>query len=139
MELHREISFLSAKSKEDPTNSSRSLINKYRSMPGITSEQMLEGHFPLSPRQRLPRFSNYFIRPDYCNLCLNDHPTSSAWIRYNERRVEDLQKRIDLMLNIDDYEEAKFLLRPTDRIPQRQPRIPQRDYPIGNSFILFFP
>jgi hypothetical protein len=129
MELHRDISFLSNQSKED--RSSLTIANlikdKYRTMPGITSEEMIQGYIPSprihitnsilnSPRQRQPRFQNsskIIIRPDYCDLCLIDYNTSSAWIRYNERRIEELQKRIDLMLQIDDNEEAQLLISPS--------------------------
>jgi hypothetical protein len=126
MELYRDISFLSNQSKED--RSSLTMANlikdKYRTMPVITSEEMIQGYIPsprihitnsilTSPRQRQPRFdtsSKVIIRPDYCDLCLNDYNTSSAWVRYNERRIEELQKRINLMLQIDDNEEAQLLL-----------------------------
>jgi len=126
MELYRDISFLSNQSKED--RSSLTIDNlikdKYRSMPGITSEEMIQGYIPspyihitnsllTSPRQRQPRFissSNLLIQPDYCHLCLTDLNTSSAWIRYNEQKIEQIQKRIDLMLQIDDHEEAQLLL-----------------------------
>ncbi len=129
MELYRDISLLSIQSKEDrPSFTIDNLIkDKYRTMPEITSEEMIQGYIPsprihiinsvlTSPRQRQPRFltsSNILIRrPDYCDLCLTDKNTSSAWIRYNERRIEDLQKRIDLMLQIDDDEEVQLLLSP---------------------------
>lgn len=56
-----------------------------------------------SPRQRKPRH-------DYYNLSLSDDILNSSWIRYNERRIDQIQKRIDLMLQIDDNEETQFLL-----------------------------
>ena len=79
-------------------------------MPEINSEDMLEGYIPSprltltlhSPRQRQPRF-------DYCDLCLTDASTSSAWIRYNEQRMDQLQKRLDLLLQIDDQDENPLL------------------------------
>jgi hypothetical protein len=125
MELYRDISFLSTQSKEErPTSTVTNLVKgKYRSMPGITSHDMIEGYIPTpkihitkslitSPRQRQPRYIPpariITTRPDYCNLCLTDHNTSSAWVRYNERRIDELQQRIDLMLQIDDSEEALF-------------------------------
>jgi hypothetical protein len=126
MELYRDISFLSTQSKEDrPSITITNLIkDKYREMPKITSKEMIRGYVPsprlhltntiiTTPRQRQPRFVNsskVLVRPDYCDLCLIDHNTSSAWIRYNERRIEELHKRIDLMLQIDDNEEAHLLL-----------------------------
>jgi hypothetical protein len=126
MELYRDISFLSTQSKEDrPSITITNLIkDKYREMPEITSKEMIQGYIPsprlhltntiiTTPRQRQPRFVNsskVLVRPDYCDLCLIDHNTSSAWIRYNERRIEELHKRIDLMLQIDDNEEAHLLL-----------------------------
>jgi hypothetical protein len=83
-------------------------------MANISSEEMLSGYIPSpriyltestisSPRKRHPRF-------DYYDLCVSDHTSNSAWIRYNEQRIEQLQKRIDLMLQIDDNEEAHYLL-----------------------------
>ena len=66
---------------------------KYRSLPGLTSEEMLEGRLP--PR-RAP-----------CQLCVTDPQTSSAWIRYNERRIDELQKRLDFLLRIDDAVELR--------------------------------
>jgi hypothetical protein len=124
MELYRDISSLSVQSKEErPSSTATNLIKgKYRSMPGITCQEMIQGYIPsprihltntliTSPRQRQPRYipsSRVLTRPDYCDLCLTDHNTSSAWIRYNEKRIDELQKRIDLMLQIDDNEE-KFL------------------------------
>ncbi len=129
MELYRDISFLSTQSKEDrPSITITNLIkDKYREMPEITSEDMIQGYIPSPrlhltntiltiPRQRQPRFitsSKALIRPDYCDLCLTDHSTSSAWIRYNERRIDELHKRIDLMLQIEDNEEAHLLLSPS--------------------------
>lgn len=110
-----------------PTISITNLIkDKYRSMPAVTSEEMIHAYIPSPrlhlatsivhlPRERLPRFA--LRRPDYCDLCLTDHSTSSAWIRYNERRIEELQKRIDIMLQIDDTEEAQFLLAPDYLLP----------------------
>lgn len=106
--------------EERPDSSSSSSIsrltkNKYRSMPGETSEEMIVGYVPpreiqlnhslvnLSARQRQPRY-------DYCDLNLSDASLDSAWIRFNEQRIDDLQKRIDLMLQIDDNDEAQFLL-----------------------------
>ena len=127
MELYRDISYLSTQAKVDrpPSITITNLIkDKYREMPEITSEEMIQGYVPsprlhltntiiTAPRQRQPRFTNtsrVLVRPDYCDLCLTDHTTSSAWIRYNERRIEDLHKRIDLMLQIEDNDEAHLLL-----------------------------
>lgn len=89
---------------------SRVTHDKYRTMPGMSSEDMLQGYVPSprisltinSPRQRQPRY-------DYCDLCLTDSSSSSAWIRYNEQRIEQLQKRIDLLLQIDDQDESPLL------------------------------
>ena len=116
VQLHREISELSTQSKEEiPLRPSSSVVSrvtndKYRTMPEISSEEMLQGYVPSprisltinSPRQRQPRF-------DYCDLCLTDSNTSSAWIRYNEQRIDQLQKRIDLLLQIDDHDESPLL------------------------------
>ncbi len=106
MELNRNIPVLSSQAKEENVPSSlsvsRLLKSKYRTMTNLTNEKMLEGYIPSprlyiknSPRQHKSRF-------DYCDLCLIDHNRSSAWIRYNEQRIEKLQKRIDLMLQLDD-------------------------------------
>lgn len=142
MELCRDISLLSIQSKEDrSTELITNLIkDKYRSMPGITSDEMIQGYVPsprihlttsllTSPRQRQPRFSsssNILVRPDYCDLCVTDQNTSSAWIRYNERRIEELQKRINLMLQIDDFEETQVLLTPANLIPLTTATVTQR-------------
>ena len=121
MELYRDISLLSARSKDDRSVSSLTNVtrDKYRTMPDITPEEMLQGYVS-SPRRHLttserqPRFvappPSEVTRPDYCTLCFEDHHSSSAWVKYNERRVEQLQRRIDLMLQIDDNEEADMLL-----------------------------
>ncbi|CAF2831824.1 unnamed protein product [Rotaria sp. Silwood2] len=123
MELYQDISSLSKEDK--PSSTIVNIIkDKYRSMPGLTSEDMIKAYMPSpkvhitkclldSSRQRQPRFltsSKILTRPDYCDICLTGHHRSSAWIRYNERRIEELQKRIDLMLQIDDIEEAQLLL-----------------------------
>lgn len=117
MELYQDITTLSSQAKEeDPLSSSLTIArltkNKYRTMPNITSEDMIRGYIPSprvyitnSPRQRQPRF-------DHCDLCLTDYDTSSAWVRYNEQRIDQLQKRIDSMLEIDDNEEYQLLLSP---------------------------
>ena len=120
----------SYRSRDDLTHLNNSLsnqlIDKYRSMPGITSDEMIRGYIPsprlsliITPNQRSPRFIDSTLispRTKYCDLCVTDNQTSSAWIRYNERRIEDLQKRIDLMLKIDDHEEAQLLLEPINSI-----------------------
>lgn len=140
MELYRDITLLSNQSKEDrPSLTITNLIkDKYRVMPEITSEEMIQGYIPsprihltnyllTSPRQRQPRYitsSQILTRPDYCDLCLTDHNTSSAWIKFNERRIEEFQKRIDLMLQIDDDEEVQLLLSPT--INTIKPTVTQR-------------
>jgi hypothetical protein len=87
--------------------------SKYRSMPCVTSDEMLQGYIPSSrilitdsyfpsSRQRQPRF-------DYWDLCLTNDSSSSGWIHYNEQRIDQLQRRMDLMLHIDDNEEAQLL------------------------------
>jgi hypothetical protein len=137
MELNRDIPVLSSQAKEENVPSSlsvsRLLKSKYRTMTNLTNEEMLEGTIPSprlyrknSPRQRKPRF-------DYCDLCLIDHNKSSAWIRYNEQRIEQLQKRIDLMLQLDD--ENQFILpfntvtKTIDDIIMRKPKHQnQRNY-----------
>ena len=70
--------------------------NKYRSMPSISSEEMLQGYIPVPPPRRV----------DYCDLCVTDPQTSSAWVRYNERRIDDLQKRLDYLLRLDESEDT---------------------------------
>jgi hypothetical protein len=139
MQVYRHIPLLSTQSREDRslTTVTNIIRDKYRTLPGVTCEEMIQGYIPspriyittspiISPRERQPRFINLPIeirRPDYCNLCLTDHNTGSAWIRFNERRVEELQKRIDLMLQIDDNEEAELLLSsltyPTSTVTER--------------------
>ena len=130
MELRRDIAYLSNISKEDrPTliTVPNIIKDKYRTMPEITSQDMIQGYIPSprihitnsilnSPRQRSPYFihsKKELPRPIYCDLCLTDHNTSSAWIKYNERRIEELQNRIDLMLQIDDNEDVQLLLSST--------------------------
>ena len=114
MQLQRDISLLSSQSREErpsfPPSVSYVTRNKYRSMANLTSEEMLQASIPsprleitYSPRQRQPRF-------DYCDLCVTGHSTNSAWVRYNENRIDELQKRIDRMLQIDDLDETQFLL-----------------------------
>ncbi|CAF2527000.1 unnamed protein product [Rotaria sp. Silwood2] len=126
-QLYRDIALLSSQSKEECPSSSELVSHltktKYRSMTNKTREEMVKNYAPSprihisnsifnSPRQRQPRF-------DYCNLCLNEYGTSSAWIRYNEGRIDKIQKRIDLMLQNDDNEEIKFLLSTTNPVTQR--------------------
>lgn len=130
MELQREISSLSAQSKDDR------LLTKYRRMPGLTSEEMIHNVVPATrqiydlPRQRSPRFDDRIrqkSKTDFCDLCLNDYPTSSAWIRYNEQRIEQIQKRIDRMLQIDDRDDWKSFQTPIDQtIHRRYEQIPKR-------------
>ncbi|CAF4949494.1 unnamed protein product [Rotaria sp. Silwood1] len=131
MELYRDISLLSKDDRPPSTTTINIIKDKYRSMPGLTSEEMIKAYMPSpkvhitkclldSSRQRQPRFltpSTVITRPNYCDLCLTGHHRSSAWIQYNERRIEELQKRIDLMLQIDDIEEAQLLLSSTPIIP----------------------
>jgi len=57
-----------------------------------------------------PRQSQLQPNYGYCDLCLTDHSAGSAWIRYNEQRIEQLQQRMDLMLEIDESDEAHFAL-----------------------------
>lgn len=138
MELQREISSLAMQAKED-----RLLNNKYRRMPGLTSEEMLQGFVPLTPRrtgdssyrQRSPRFADRSTANGFCDLCLNDSPSSSAWIRYNEQRIEQIQKRIDRMLQIDDREDLTNFLTPIDQtIHRRYEQIPKRkSHSLSNS------
>ncbi len=122
IQLYQDIKVLSAQAKEENPSSSLSLARltktKYRRMPNITSEEMLQGYIPSprmyitnSSRQRQPRF-------DYCDLCLTDNSTSSAWIRYNEQRIDQLQKRFDLMLQIDDMD-GNQLFSSSDTVTQR--------------------
>lgn len=47
---------------------------------------------------------------DFCDLCVGDTSATSAWVRYNEERIDRLQKRIDRMLEDDDNDEMKYLL-----------------------------
>lgn len=65
--------------------------------------RQLSDLFTLLPGQRAPRY-------DYSDLTLTDENLNSAWIRFNEQRIDQLQRRIDLMLQIDDNEEAQMLL-----------------------------
>ncbi len=57
-----------------------------------------------------PRQSQLQPNYSYCDLCLTDHSAGSAWIRYNEQRIDQLQQRMDLMLEIDESDEAHFTL-----------------------------
>lgn len=135
MEVYRDISSLPSQPKYElsPSIITRVVTDKYRAMPGLTSDDMIKGYIP-SPRihitntfvsseeHRQPRYmasSKAITRPGYCDLCLTDGNTGSAWVKYNERRVEELQKRIDVMLKIQDNEELQALLsRPIHPIPR---------------------
>lgn len=113
--------------------------DKYRQMPEITSEEMIQGYIP-SPRihltdtfltipSRRPRFDHstqLILRPDYSDLCLMNYHTDSAWIRYNEQRIEQLQQRINLMLQIDENEEAQLLLPTSSPIQPTVATVTQR-------------
>lgn len=130
---HRDRTPLVNPSKDERTSLriTNVIKDKYRQMPEITSEQMIQGYVPSPrihlcdtyltiPRQREPRFchsSNIFYRPDYCDLCVTDYHHDSAWIRFNEQRIEELQRRINLMLQIDDDEEVQLLLSTPSVIP----------------------
>ncbi len=123
---YRDISTLLSQTKEENLSSSLSVArltkSKYRTMPNLTSEEMLQCYIQSprisitnstlhSSRERQPRF-------DYSDICLIDHNTNSAWIRYNEQRIDQLQKRIDLMLEIDDENENQLILS-SDTITRR--------------------
>ena len=75
-------------------------------MPVISSEEMIRGYIPVPPPRRV----------DYCDLCVTDPQTSSAWVRYNERRIDELQKRLDYLLRLDECEET---LRTDSTVSQR--------------------
>lgn len=118
MEFQHDVSIVSNGSRDDQSISTtvRLTTDKYRSMPVITSEEMIQGHIPspglcvtnsivTSSRERPPPLITLprpIHRMDYAD---KESPTGSAWIRYNEHRIEQLQKRIDLMLQIDDDEQ----------------------------------
>jgi len=75
---------------------------------------MLQVYLP-SPRLQLTNLLTVLPderanRYDYYDLTLTDENLNSAWIRFNEQRIDQIQKRIDLMLQIDDNEEAQMLL-----------------------------
>ncbi|CAF1152410.1 unnamed protein product [Rotaria sordida] len=126
-QLYQDIFALSSQSKEECPSSSE-LVNhltkiKYRSIPNRTPKEMLKGYIPSprifipnsilsSLRRRQPRF-------DYCDLYLNDYDKNSLRIRYNEQHIDQIRKRIDLMLQNDDNEEIKFLLSNLDPITKR--------------------
>lgn len=87
---------------------------KHRTRPAETHEQMLQVYLP-SPRLQLTNLLTVLPdervnRYDYYDLTLTDENLNSAWIRFNEQRIDQIQKRIDLMLQIDDNEEAQMLL-----------------------------
>lgn len=120
MEVRTDVTSISTPAKvERPESSCSSSISriskkKHRTKPAESSEQMLQPYLPsprlqlsstliLSPRLRQPRY-------DYYDLTLNDQNLNSAWIRFNEEKIDQLQKRIDLMLQIDDHEESEMLL-----------------------------
>lgn len=120
MELQRDRTILSNDDRSSSIRITNLMKDKYRQMPEITSEDMIQGYIP-SPRihltdtfltipQRRPRFDQVILRPDYSDLCLMNYHKDSAWIRYNEQRIDQLQKRINLMLQIDENEEAQLLL-----------------------------
>jgi hypothetical protein len=82
-------------------------------MPGLTSEEMLEGYIP-SPRLYITNkpidcSCQHHSHLDYYDLSLTNDNSSSAWIRYNEQRINQLQQRIDLLLQIDDNEENQSI------------------------------
>jgi exonuclease VII small subunit len=98
----------------------RMIKDKYRTMPEITNEDMIQGYIP-SPRLYIthtPIDSSYFRQPrfDYYDLSLTNDNRSSAWIRFNEQRIDQLQKRLDLLLQIDDDNQLIFS---TDTVTQR--------------------
>ena len=118
---------LSFQTKDKCPSSSKSATHltksKYPSTTRITNEEVLQLPEMLptnsilnSPWQRQPCSG-------YCDLCLPDDSTSSAWVRYNEQRIDQLQQRIDLMLQIDDSENLQFFLSNftpiTDTVTQR--------------------
>ncbi|CAF1197573.1 unnamed protein product [Rotaria magnacalcarata] len=116
-QLYRDISLIPSHSQEKNPSDSQCTTHLTKSacqsLTSRTGEELFQDYVPSSSmriensslhysRQRQPRF-------DYCDLCLNDHSTGTSWIRLNEQRIDELQKRIDLMLQNDDIEEAKFL------------------------------
>ncbi|CAF4697537.1 unnamed protein product [Rotaria sp. Silwood1] len=126
-QLYRDIAFLSLQSKEECSTSSE-LVNrltktKYQSMTNKTYKKTFEDYIPSSQillsNSILNSLRHQQSHFDYCNLCLNNHDTNSAWIRYNQGCINQIQKRINLMLQNDDNEEIKFLLSSTDPITQR--------------------
>jgi len=118
--------------KQQQRSTPRLIQRKYRTLPEITSEQMIQNYVPIrhelcsTPSPRISVRSPRPTRFDYCDLCLNDQDSTSAWIRYNEQRIDQLQKRIDLMLQIDDYEENFFYPIPETTVSQPTNKFKQR-------------
>ncbi|CAF0758952.1 unnamed protein product [Adineta steineri] len=113
--VSRDIVTASPKPRQErsssPVSSTGSTRSKYRFLPSTSREEIHQDYLPSpliyittpilnSPRQPI-------IQTEYCNICLTDHGEGSAWIRYNEQRLETLQQRIDLMLEFNDMEDVQ--------------------------------
>ncbi|CAF0767186.1 unnamed protein product [Adineta steineri] len=113
--VSRDIVMPSPKPRQErsssPVSSTGSTRSKYRFLPSTSREEIHQDYLPSpliyittpilnSPRQPI-------IQTEYCDICLTDHGEGSAWIRYNEQRLETLQQRIDLMLEFNDMEDVQ--------------------------------
>ncbi|CAF0755551.1 unnamed protein product [Didymodactylos carnosus] len=101
------------------------IATKYRSIKP-TSQDMINAYMDerctaciprlltsrLEPSLALPPISELsLIKPEYVELNYNNY--WSPWIAYNEQRVNDLQKRIELLLQIDDDQDLLTLTAPS--------------------------
>ena len=122
MRVLQDVTLLSMPSKRDLPSSCSSVRQSSR-IPyspisvGLTVP-MLPDYIPM-PRSLPPPVlfdasSPLRTRPGYCDLCLRDAGRDSAWIRLNEERLNRTQRRIDSMLEVDDFEESQFLFPPSE-------------------------
>ncbi|CAF1129915.1 unnamed protein product [Adineta ricciae] len=113
MQLNRNTVIASPKIKEDrspsPVSSSGSSRSRYRFTSNVNTEEMLPDYIPRS-RSYSRSCQETSLEPHYCEICLTDHSSGSAWIRYNEQRMERIQQRINLMLELDDVEDGQYAL-----------------------------
>ncbi|CAF1455181.1 unnamed protein product, partial [Didymodactylos carnosus] len=128
MELYRDDNYSVQSSRRNSTNiipMSRSTKAKY-SLIKPSSDDMINTYTGercsacmarlLAPRMNplITRSSisdSSLIKPDYIELDYTDH--WSPWIRYNEQRINDLQKRIELLLQTDDDQDLLAVTAPS--------------------------
>ncbi|UJR29993.1 hypothetical protein I4U23_017540 [Adineta vaga] len=115
IQVKHDIVTASPKPREDrpssPMSSTGSSRSRYRYISNITNDEMIPDYLPSSHlySTSIP-CKQTSTQPHYCEICFSDHSSGSAWIRYNEQRMERLQQRIDLMLELDDVEDGQYAL-----------------------------